>query len=92
MAPTPAAQPVLAATFAANTFGTTVYAWYDHSLYLEGGAYWSPRANILSSLGVDPAALGAIRGAAPYGRIAYQNDIGPGTLELGEGEAKDRLS
>ena len=79
----PTTQPVLNGAFAQQTIGLTGYAWIDSKLYLEGGAYWSPSANVLSSLGVNPAALGAIKGAAPYGRIAYQDDVGPGTLELG---------
>ena len=83
LAPAPASAPVINGAFAQETIGLTGYAWIDSKYYLEGGAYWSPSANVLSGLGVDPAALGAISGAAPYGRIAYQNDIGPGTLELG---------
>ena len=34
LAPTPAASPVLASGFNNNSIGYTVYAWYDHSLYL----------------------------------------------------------
>jgi hypothetical protein len=83
LARSPATVPVLNGAFAQETVGLTGYAWIDSKLYLEGGAYWSPSAKVLTSLGVDPAALGRISGAAPYGRIAYQNDIGPGTLELG---------
>jgi hypothetical protein len=83
LAPVPSTQPVLNGAFAQETIGLTGYAWIANSFYLEGGAYGSPSANVLSSLGVDPAALGAIRGAAPYGRIAFQHSLGPGTLELG---------
>src|SRR5271157_3699613 len=38
IAPTPAASPMLASGFGNNAIGYTVYAWYDKSLYLEGGA------------------------------------------------------
>jgi hypothetical protein len=83
LAPAPATQPILNGALAQETLGLSGYAWIDSSVYLEGGAYWSPSANVLSSLGVDPAALGSIRGAAPYGRVAFQRDIGPGALEAG---------
>ena len=83
LAPAPAAQPILNGALAQETLGLSGYALIDKSVYLEGGAYWSPSANVLSSLGVDPAALGSIRGAAPYGRIAIQRDVGPGTLQAG---------
>jgi hypothetical protein len=63
--------------------GVTGYAWLNNEIYLEGGAYWSPSANVLSSLGADPTAPGSIAGAAPYGRIAYQHNVGPGTFEVG---------
>ena len=39
LAPTPAATPILDGGFAGNSIGYTVYAWYDHSLYLEAGGY-----------------------------------------------------
>jgi hypothetical protein len=36
LAPTPAAQPILAGTLLGNSLGATVYGWYDRSLYLAG--------------------------------------------------------
>jgi hypothetical protein len=83
LAPAPATAPILNGALAQETLGLTGYVWIDNSVYLEGGAYWSPRADLLSRLGVDPAALGSIKGAAPYGRIAVQHDVGPGSLEVG---------
>jgi hypothetical protein len=83
LAPAPATAPILNGALAQETLGLTGYAWIDNSVYLEGGAYWSPSADTLSRLGVDPAALGSIRGAAPYARIAVQHDVGPGSLEVG---------
>jgi hypothetical protein len=83
LAPTPATSPLLNGALAQTSLGVTGYAWINSEFYLEGGAYFSPSANVLSSLGVDPTSPGSINGAAPYGRIAYQHDVGPGTLELG---------
>jgi hypothetical protein len=83
LARAPATAPILNGALAQQTLGLTGYAWIDSSVYLEGGAYWSPSATTLSRLGVNPAAFGSIRGAAPYGRIAVQHDVGPGSLEVG---------
>lgn len=53
LAPTPTASPVLASGFNNNSIGYTVYAWYDHSLYLEGGAYTTVGTWSLARLGND---------------------------------------
>jgi hypothetical protein len=73
LAPTPAAQPILVNGFNNNSIGYTVYAWYDHSLYLEGGVYhtWSPWA--LARFG-DNFGVGSSQGAMPYLRAAYEWD------------------
>lgn len=71
LAPTPAAQPILASGFNNNTIGYTVYGWYDHSLYLEAGAYTTPSSWALARFG-DDLGPGAIQGAAPYARVAYE--------------------
>ena len=83
LAPSPTAAPILNGALAQETLGLTGYAWIDSMVYLEGGAYWSPRPRVLSDLGVDPTSPGAIHGAAPYGRAAVQWDVGPGQAELG---------
>ena len=71
LAPTPAAQPILASGFNNNSIGYTVYAWYDHSLYFEAGAYntWSPWA--LARMGND-FGVGSSQGMMPYVRAAYE--------------------
>lgn len=83
LASTPATSPLLNGALAQTSLGVTGYAWINSEFYLEGGAYFSPGSGTLSNLGVDPTSPGSINGAAPYGRIAYQHDVGPGTLELG---------
>jgi hypothetical protein len=83
LAPSPSTSPLLNGALAQTSLGATAYAWIDGTYYVEGGAYWSPGARQLSDLGADPTSPGSIDGAAPYGRIAFQHDVGPGTLELG---------
>jgi hypothetical protein len=83
LAPGPGSAPILNGAFAQTSLGVTGYAWINSQLYLEAGAYGSPRSGTLSDLGVDPTSPGAISGLAPYGRIAYQRMVGPGTLEVG---------
>ncbi|KUR73711.1 hypothetical protein AQZ52_01715 [Novosphingobium fuchskuhlense] len=80
---TPGAAALIDGGLAQNTLGVAAYSWIDHKLYLEGGAYTSPKAGTLRWLGADPADPGDIHGLAPYGRVAYQTDIGGGTLEVG---------
>ena len=82
IAPTPAANPMLAGAFAANSIGYTVYGWYDNKLYLEGGAYntWSPWT--LARFGNDYN-IGSINGAAPYLRAAYEWQWGQSAAHIG---------
>src|SRR5579864_51947 len=72
LAPSPSASPLLNGGLAQVTLGVTGYAWVNNELYLEGGAYFSPSASALSSLGADPTSPGSINGAAPYARVAFQ--------------------
>ncbi len=89
---TPGAAALIDGGLAQNTLGVTAYTWIDHKLYLEGGAYTSPKAGTLRWLGADPASRGDIHGLAPYGRIAYQKDVGGGTLEVGAFALKAALN
>jgi hypothetical protein len=72
LAPTPAAQPMLVGAFAGNSVGYTAYAWLDRALYVEAGAYTTPSPWALARFGTDLGGQGAIAGAAPYARIAYE--------------------
>lgn len=71
LAPTPAAQPLLAGGLIGNSIGATAYAWYDRSLYLEGGLYntYGPTALKVTGATLGP---GATANPAPYARIAYE--------------------
>ena len=71
LAPTPTAQPLLTGGLIGNSMGSTIYAWYDRSLYLEAGLYNTYGLTLLKVTG---AALGpgGTSNPAPYGRIAYE--------------------
>jgi hypothetical protein len=83
LAPSPAAAPIISGAFAQETVGATAYAWINSEYYVEGGAYVSPNASLLTHLGADPLAPGDIDGAAPYARVAFQKTLGAHTLEVG---------
>ena len=70
----PAADVMLSSGFFGNgqsSIGADVYAWYDKSLYVEAGAYFAQSHWLLTRLGNSYTA-GAIQGAAPYARGAYE--------------------
>ncbi len=71
LAPTPAAQPLLAGGLLGNSLGATIYGWYDRRLYVEGGLYntFGPTLLSLTGTALDP---GATANPAPYARIAYE--------------------
>jgi hypothetical protein len=71
LAPTPAAQPLLAGGLIGNSIGSTIYAWYDRRLYVEGGLYNTYGPTLLSLTGAT-LGPGATANPAPYGRVAYE--------------------
>jgi hypothetical protein len=83
LAPHPSASPLFNGALAQTSLGVTSYAWINSEFYVEGGAYGSPTARTLTRLGVDPTNPGSINGLAPYGRLALQETLGPGTVEVG---------
>jgi hypothetical protein len=71
LAPTPSAQPLLAGGLIGNSIGTTAYAWYNRSLYVEGGIYNTYGRTLLNLTGAT-LGPGATANPAPYGRVAYE--------------------
>ena len=71
IAPTPVGNPILAGGFGGNAIGYTAYAWYDSSLYVEGGAYSSLSPWLLARFGNDYG-IGSTTSPAPYLRAAYE--------------------
>lgn len=82
LAPTPAGQPILAAGFGQSALGYTVYAWYDNSLYVEGGAYNTLGPWALGRLG-NGYGIGSSTSPAPYVRVAYEWDWGNSAAHVG---------
>jgi len=82
LAPSPAANPMLAGSFAGNAIGYTAYAWYDNKLYIEGGAYNTLGSWALARLGNDYT-IGSTTSPAPYLRAAYEWHWGNNTAHVG---------
>ena len=82
LAPSPGASPLIG-SLAQTTLGVTGYALLNSELYIEAGGYQSPSPKALTNLGVDPTDPGSLHGVAPYGRIAYQKNLGDQNFEFG---------
>jgi hypothetical protein len=82
LAPAPAAGTLFDGGLAQSVIGTTAYAYWDSSIYTEVGLYWTPSHHFLSAMGTDEGP-GPISGAAPYMRVAFQNDYGNHNFEIG---------
>jgi hypothetical protein len=82
LAATPTATPFMDGAFAGNSIGYTVYAWYDHSLYLEGGAYTTISPWALARIGND-FGIGSSQGAMPYLRAVYEWDWNAQAFHIG---------
>ncbi len=65
---------VIDGAFATQVGGATAYAMIDNLLYLEAGGYTSLSNNVQKGLGVADASQQQIDGAAPYWRVALQQD------------------
>jgi hypothetical protein len=89
--PTPDAAPLIDDSLAQGVLGLTGYTWIGHKAYLEAGGYMSPSRGTLSALGSDPFDPGRLRGIAPYGRVAFQTNLGGGTFEVGASALKARI-
>ena len=81
LAPTPAAQPMIASALSENAIGVTAYAWYDQHLYIEGGGYETMGPTLLHMVGhmLGASPFGSTRNIAPYARLAYEWNWGKGS-------------
>ncbi len=82
LAPTPSANPLLAAGFGQSALGYTAYAWYDSRLYVEAGAYSTLSGWALGRIG-DGFQIGSTTSPAPYARIAYEWQWGNSAAHAG---------
>ena len=83
LAPGPATAPLIDGGLGQAVLGVSAYGWLDSKFYIEAGGYSSLSSDTLDWLGADPFDPGKVHGVAPYGRIAYQADLGGGTFEAG---------
>lgn len=81
--PGPDAATVISDALAQNVIGENAYAWWDDHLYTEIGLYESLSSGFLKGVGVDAAETSEINGAAPYFRLAWQQDMGDQNFEIG---------
>lgn len=83
LAPGPAAAPVLDGGFAQQVVGAGAYAMFNNTVYVDLAGYHTIGGHLQKSLGVDPEGEAQIGGVAPYWRLAWEQPVGGGTLELG---------
>ena len=82
LAPSPAANVMLAGSFGGNAVGYTAYAQYDSKLYLEAGAYNTLSVWSLARIG-NPYSIGSTTSPAPYLRAAYEWQWGTSAAHVG---------
>jgi hypothetical protein len=85
---TPLAHTAIDQNFAQQVAGLTAYVFLDESLYAEAGAYRSAKQgttnNITGGAGpLDGTATNVIDGIAPYARVAYEQQWGRHSIEIG---------
>ena len=86
LGPSPAASALIQEDLAQQVAGTSVYAFYDQHLYAELGAYYALPYSAQRAIGLqkdDVLAQNEIKSAAPYWRLAYQQDWGDQNIEIG---------
>lgn len=80
VAATPAAATLIEQGLAQQVAGASAYALWDHTVYAELGGYrTADGAFSLLREGTDRSQAAALRGTAPYWRLALQRDWGEGT-------------
>jgi hypothetical protein len=83
LAPTPSTKTTIEGGFAQQVIGPTVYNFWNRLLYTEIGFYSTLTKGVDSALGVNPSGTNAIKGLAPYWRVAVEPKWGANSLELG---------
>lgn len=74
LAPGPIASPLLDGGLSQQVLGTSIYGYWDKSIYAEVGAYGSPSQSFLDAVNIEDEA-GKINGLAPYWRLGYFKDL-----------------
>lgn len=78
----PSASPQIEGAMAGVVAGLSAYTYIDQSIYIEAGLYRSALQGASVANGGD-SNNNIISGVAPYWRLAYENDWGKNSWELG---------
>jgi len=81
VAPVPQAATLIEGGLAQEVVGATAYGYWDNLIYAEFGSYSTMTKGIDSALGVGHDT--AIKGLAPYWRLAVEPKWGASSLEFG---------
>jgi hypothetical protein len=84
----PLAGTQIDGALAQDVAGISAYIMWNESLYGELGAYRSAKQGVLNPITgaagpLDGTVSNVISGAAPYGRVAYERQLGRHDLEIG---------
>lgn len=84
----PLAGTQIDGALAQDVAGISAYVMWNESLYGELGAYRSAKQGVLNPITgaagpLDGTVSNVISGAAPYGRVAYEHQLGRHDLEIG---------
>jgi hypothetical protein len=80
--PFPTATPAVSG-LGLTVYGLSLYAFYDNTIFVEGGLYQTWSTSLLSTMNLMPSSFGSIAGSAPYFRIADQHAWDNNFLEIG---------
>lgn len=85
---TPLARTAIDQNFAQDVAGLTAYLFLDESIYAEAGAYRSAKQGYTNKITggsgpLDGTATNVIDGVAPYWRLAYEQQWGRHSIEVG---------
>jgi len=84
LSPAPAAGTVIGGALAQSVLGVSAYAWWSAKFYTEASLYWTPGRGFLRAMGVDAdEGGGVLASAAPYFRVAYEQQYGDQNFDVG---------
>ena len=83
VAPSPATATMIEGAFAQQVVGLNAYGFWNRLVYAELGGYHTLTKAADAALGINPTGTTAIKGIAPYWRLAVQPQWGPHSLEVG---------
>jgi hypothetical protein len=83
LAPGPAASTLIEGGLAQQVVGVSTYAYWNRLVYAEVGLYRGLSVRTETTLGVDSTGTNALKGVAPYWRLAVEPKWGQNSLEIG---------